>query len=47
MVSGLPSDTTIDESSELSELSVQGPLGLFDSAESVDIGDSQEWEDLD
>jgi hypothetical protein len=46
MVSGLPSDTTIDESSELSELSVQGPLGLFDSAESVDFGDSQEWEDL-
>jgi hypothetical protein len=41
---GLPSDTSIDESSELVEVSVQGPLGVTE--DSVSVGDSEEWEDV-
>ena len=44
MVPGLPSDTTIDEPSELVEVSVQGPLGVAE--DSVSVGDSGEWEDV-
>jgi len=44
MVHGLPSDTTIDESSELAEVSVQGPLVVTE--DSVSVGDSGEWEDV-
>jgi hypothetical protein len=44
MIPGLSSDTTIDESSELSEVSVQGPAELLADSESV--GDSEEWEDV-
>jgi hypothetical protein len=44
MTPGLSSDTTIDESSELSEVSVQGPAELLADSESV--GDSEEWEDV-
>jgi hypothetical protein len=43
VVPGLPSDTSIDESSELVEVSVQGPLGV---TEDVSVGDSEEWEDV-
>jgi hypothetical protein len=44
VVPGLPSDTSIDESSELVEVSVQGPLGVTE--DSVSVGDSEEWEDV-
>jgi hypothetical protein len=44
MVPRLPSDTTIDESSELADVSVQGPLGVTE--DSVSVGDSGEWEDV-
>jgi hypothetical protein len=48
MVPGLPSDTTIDESSELSEVSVHGPAEVLDGVGSlpVSFSDSEEWEDL-
>jgi hypothetical protein len=38
------SDTSIDESSELVEVSVQGPLGVTEDY--VSVGDSEEWEDV-
>jgi hypothetical protein len=48
MVPGLPSDTTIDESSELSEVSVQGLAGVLDGVGSLPVSasDSEEWEDV-
>jgi hypothetical protein len=48
MVPGLPSDTTIDESSELSEVSVQGPAAGLDGVGSLPVSasDSEEWEDV-
>jgi hypothetical protein len=46
LVSGLPSDTAIDESSELTEASVQGPLEVPSDQESLSVGDSAEWEDV-
>jgi hypothetical protein len=46
LVPGLPSDTTIDESSELSEVSVFGPADAHGDMESVSAGDSAEWEDV-
>ena len=48
MVPGLSSDTTIDEPSELSEVSVQGPANVLDGVEflPVSASDSEEWEDV-
>jgi hypothetical protein len=46
LVSGLPSGTTRDRSSELTEASVQGPVGVPSDLESVSSGDGAEWEDL-
>jgi hypothetical protein len=46
LVPGLPSDTTIDESSELNEVSVFGPADAQNDMDSVSAGDSAEWEDV-
>jgi hypothetical protein len=45
LVPGLPSDTTMDESSELSEVSGFGPADAHSDMDSVSAGDSAEWED--